>query len=91
MSISNEAFGLLLIDNFFEKWQIFAGEDIEDTEPAQEAETGTGRGERKANTRRPGKYTKKRTLSLRKKPKQEQGGGKGKRTQEEQESTLKKN
>ncbi len=60
MSISNEAFGLLLIDNYFEKWQILAEGDVEDTEPAQEAETGTGRGKKKANSRRPGKYTKKR-------------------------------
>ena len=44
VSISDEAFGLLLIDNYFEKWQILAEGDAEDTEPAQEAETGTGRG-----------------------------------------------
>jgi len=50
---------LLLIDNYFEKWPILAERDIEDTEPAQEAETGKGRGKKKANTRRPGKYTKK--------------------------------
>ncbi len=57
MSISDEA--LLLIDNYFEKWQILAKGDVEDTEPSQEAETGTGRGKKKANSRRPGKYTKK--------------------------------
>ena len=50
---------MLLIDNYFEKWPILAERDIEDTEPAQEAETGKGRGKKKANTRRPGKYTKK--------------------------------
>jgi hypothetical protein len=46
VSISDEAFGLLLIDNDFEKWQILAEEDIEvvkDTEPAQEAETARNR------------------------------------------------
>jgi hypothetical protein len=50
---------LLLIDNNFEKWQILAEGDIEDTKPAQEAETGTGWGKKKANSRRPGKYIKK--------------------------------
>jgi hypothetical protein len=59
VGISDEAFGLLLNDNYFKKWQILAEEDIEDTETAQEAETGTGRGKKKTNTRRPGKYTKK--------------------------------
>ena len=58
VSISDEAFGLL-IDHYFEKWRILAEGDAEDTEPAQEAETGTGREKRK-------------------------------RTQEDQESTLKK-
>ena len=32
-STSDEAFGLLLIDNYFEKWQILAEGDAEDTEP----------------------------------------------------------
>jgi len=59
VSISDEAFGLLLIDNYFEKWQILAEGDVEDTEPAQQAESGTGWGKKKANSRRPGKYTKK--------------------------------
>ncbi len=59
VSISDETFGLLLIDNNFEKWQILAEGDIEDTKPAQEAETGTGWGKKKANSRRPGKYIKK--------------------------------
>ena len=59
VSISDEAIGLLLIDNYFEKWHILAERDAEDTESAQEAETGTGREKRK-------------------------------RTQEDQESTLKK-
>ena len=59
VSISDEAFGLLLIDNYFEKWKILAEGDVEDTEPAQQAEAGTGRGKKKANSRRPGKYTKK--------------------------------
>jgi len=59
VSISDEAFGLLLIDNYFEKWQILAEGDVEDTEPAQQAGAGTGRGKKKANSRRPGKYTKK--------------------------------
>jgi hypothetical protein len=44
VSISNKAFGLLLMDNYFDKWQILAEGDIEYTEPAQEAETATGRG-----------------------------------------------
>jgi hypothetical protein len=59
VSISDEAFGLLLIDNYFEKWQILAEGDVEDAEPAQQAESGTGWGKKKANSRRPGKYTKK--------------------------------
>ncbi len=57
VSISDEAFGFLLIDNYFENWQILAEGDVEDTAPAQEAETGTGRGKKKANSRRPGKNT----------------------------------
>ena len=59
VSISDEAFGLLLIDNYYEKWQILEEGDAEDTEPAQEATTGTGLRKKKATTRRPGKYTKK--------------------------------
>jgi hypothetical protein len=34
LSISEKAFGLLLIDNYFKKWQILEEEDIEDTESA---------------------------------------------------------
>ena len=74
MSISDEAFGLLLIDNYLDKWKIKAAngtagnESVASTEPVnndnttEEAEAEGGQPQKKKKIRRlPGKFTEKQS------------------------------
>ena len=56
VSVSDEAFGLLLFDKYLEKWRTLAEEEAS-TAPG-EAETGSGQGKQKMR-KIPGKYTAK--------------------------------
>lgn len=67
VSVSDEAFGLLLIDNYLEKWKVLAEEDSAGTGPTEHnnlttdnAETGGGQGKQKKARRMAGKYTQKK-------------------------------
>ena len=67
VSVSDEAFGLLLIDNYLEKWKVVADEEAGGTGPrtenngtTTEAETGSGQGIQKKARRMAGKYTQKK-------------------------------
>ena len=75
VSISDEAFGLLLIDNYLEKWTINAEEGAAGTGTMEnnsattgeamtatttEAETASGQGKKKKAIKIPGKYTHKK-------------------------------
>ncbi len=59
MSVSDEA--LLLLENYLEKWNILAEEEVVDTGPMQnnntttKAETGSGQGKKKKARRMAGK------------------------------------
>ena len=66
---SDEAFGLLLIDNYLEKWETIleAGEESANTEPVNNTNTAEadteakGRQKKKRTKRLPGKYTEKKS------------------------------
>ena len=63
VSVSDEAFGLLLIDNYLEKWKVLAEEEAAGTGPIEnnnmttetETETGSGQGMKKKARRMAGK------------------------------------